>query len=74
MGIPFAGNTGPLNAITDIEGLTVSHETFIKDLDGGKAVRTGVTAILPRGMRTNDLPVFGASIALNGNGEMTGTA
>ena len=74
LGIPFAGNTGPLNAITDIEGLTVGHETIIKDLDGGKAVRTGVTAILPRGMRTNDLPVFGASFALNGNGEMTGTA
>jgi len=74
LGMPFAGNTGPLNAITDIEGLTVGHETIIKDLDGGKAVRTGVTAILPRGMRTNDLPVFGASFALNGNGEMTGTA
>lgn len=74
LGIPFAGNTGPLNAITDLEGLTVGHETIIKDLENGKAVRTGVTAILPRGKRTNDLPVFGASFALNGNGEMTGTA
>mgnify|MGYP002631226684 CR=1 FL=1 len=74
LGIPFEGKTGPLNAITDGEGVTVGHETIIRDLADGKAVRTGVTAVLPRGKKSNVLPVFGASFALNGNGEMTGTA
>ena len=74
LGIPFEGKAGPLNAITDIDGVTVGHETIIKDLEDDKAARTGVTAILPRGTLTNTLPVFGASFALNGNGEMTGTA
>ena len=74
LGIPFDGKTGPLNAITDVKGLTVGHETIIQDLENGLAVRTGVTAILPRGKDSNNTPVFGASFALNGNGEMTGTA
>ncbi|TNE60500.1 MAG: S58 family peptidase [Alphaproteobacteria bacterium] len=74
LGIPFSGTPGPLNAITDIKGITVGQVTLIEDLAGGKAVRTGVTAILPRGQTTNADPVFGASFALNGNGEMTGTA
>lgn len=74
LGISFDGKTGPLNAITDVKGLTVGHETIIQDLENGLAVRTGVTAILPRGKDSNNTPVFGASFALNGNGEMTGTA
>ena len=74
LGIPFDGKTGPLNTITDVKGLTVGHETIIQDLENGLAVRTGVTAILPRGRLSNNTPVFGASFALNGNGEMTGTA
>ncbi|MDX1498989.1 MAG: P1 family peptidase [Woeseiaceae bacterium] len=73
LGIPFDGTPGPLNAITDVAGVTVGFETIIEDLDDGRAVRTGVTAILPRGRDTNDRPVFGGWFSLNGNGEMTGT-
>lgn len=73
LGIPFYGTPGPLNAITDIAGVTVGFETIIKDLPNGKAVRTGVTAILPRGAASNNQPVFGGWFSLNGNGEMTGT-
>tara|TARA_R110002096_G_scaffold435770_1_gene662569 strand:- start:44315 stop:45487 length:1173 start_codon:yes stop_codon:yes gene_type:complete len=74
LGLPFEGTTGPLNAITDVKGVTVGHETIIHDLENGKAVRTGVTAILPRGRASDTLPAFGASFSLNGNGEMTGRA
>jgi D-aminopeptidase len=74
LGIPFEGSAGPLNAITDVVGVTVGQVTLIEDLAGGKKVRTGVTAVLPRGKDTLDAPVFGAWFALNGNGEMTGTA
>lgn len=75
LGIPFAGTPGPLNAITDVAGVTVGHTTLISGegaLDVGSGpVRTGVTAIHPRG-KTYD-PVFSGWYALNGNGEMTGT-
>jgi len=75
LGIPFAGKTGTLNAITDVAGVTVGHTTLISGdgkLDVGSGpVRTGVTAIHPRG-KTYD-PVFSGWYALNGNGEMTGT-
>ncbi len=75
LGIPFVGTTGPLNSITDIEGVCVGHQTLIsgdgKLKVGSGPVRTGVTAILPRG-KTYD-PVFAGWYALNGNGEMTGT-
>jgi L-aminopeptidase/D-esterase-like protein len=76
LGVPFDGTPGPLNAITDVAGVTVGHSTIIRG-DGklvvGKGpVRTGVTAIFPRGA-TNGDPVFGAWFTLNGNGEMTGT-
>jgi D-aminopeptidase len=74
LGIPFEGTPGPLNAITDVAGVTVGQVTLIKDLTDGRKVRTGVTAILPRGRATLDVPVFGGWFALNGNGEMTGTA
>jgi D-aminopeptidase len=73
LGIPFDGTPGPLNAITDIDGVTVGHETIIRDLPRGRAVRTGVTAILPRGRESLDTMVYAGWFALNGNGEMTGT-
>ena len=75
LGIAFEGETGPWNAITDVAGVTVGHTTLISgegELRVGEGpVRTGVTAILPRGM-IND-PVFAGWYSLNGNGEMTGT-
>jgi D-aminopeptidase len=72
LGIPFDGVAGPLNAITDVAGVEVGHATIIRG-HGARSVRTGVTAILPRGRR--DLsPCFAACHVLNGNGEMTGTA
>jgi D-aminopeptidase len=74
LGIPFDGATGPLNAITDIGGVTVGHATVIENLAGDRAARTGVTAILPRGEATLQEPVFAGWFAMNGNGEMTGTA
>lgn len=67
LGIPFPGETGPVNAITDVTGVYVGHTTLIEGAD----VRTGVTAILPRG-RVH-APVFAGYHSLNGNGEMTGT-
>ncbi len=73
LGIPFDGKPGPLNAITDVAGVTVGVHTIIADPSAGVAVRTGVTAILPRGEATSQKPVFAAWFALNGNGEMTGT-
>ena len=68
LGIPFEGAPGPLNAITDVPGLEVGLTTLIQ----GEGVRTGVTAILPRGKESSD-PVFAGWFSLNGNGEMTGT-
>jgi D-aminopeptidase len=73
LGVPFEGEPGALNAITDVPGVQVGHVTLVEDLDGGRKVRTGVTAILPRGAATQDAPVFAGWHALNGNGEMTGT-
>ena len=73
LGIPFDGTPGPLNAITDVPGVTVGQTTVIDDLAGNKAIRTGVTAVLPRGMDTLQRPAFAGTFALNGNGEMTGT-
>ena len=76
LGIPFEGSPGPLNAITDVPGVEVGHVTLIsgkgKLVVGQGPVRTGVTAVLPRG-RTSVDPVFAAWFTLNGNGEMTGT-
>jgi len=73
LGVPFSGAPGPLNAITDVAGVTVGHETIIRDFRGGHTARTGVTAILPRGEDTLSTPVFAGFFSLNGNGEMTGT-
>jgi D-aminopeptidase len=74
LGVPFDGTAGPLNAITDVEGVTVGHTSIVRDLPENRAVRTGVTAVLPLGEATSDRPVFAGWFALNGNGEMTGTA
>ncbi|HZW60133.1 MAG TPA: P1 family peptidase [Woeseiaceae bacterium] len=74
LGIPFDGTPGTLNAITDVAGVTVGQHTIIRDLPDNRAVRTGVTAVLPRGRATSNKPVFAAWFPLNGNGEMTGTA
>jgi L-aminopeptidase/D-esterase-like protein len=76
LGVPFDGMPGPYNAITDVKGVEVGHTTLISGSGklkvGEGPVRTGVTAVLPRGKDSQD-PVFGAWFTLNGNGEMTGT-
>jgi D-aminopeptidase len=74
LGVPFDGTPGSLNAITDVAGVTVGHTTLIEDLADGNKVRTGVTAILPRGKADLRTPTFAGWFSLNGNGEMTGTA
>lgn len=75
IGVPFEGTPGPFNAITDVPGVEVGHTTLISGdgplVVGEGPVRTGVTAILPRGKRYD--PVFAGWYSLNGNGEMTGT-
>src|SRR5436305_2442331 len=76
LGVPFDGTPGALNAITDVKGVEVGHTTLISG-DGALKVgvgpvRTGVTAILPRGKDSRDA-VFAGWFNLNGNGEMTGT-
>ena len=73
LGIPFDGITGPLNAITDVDGVTVGQVTIIEDLPDSRAARTGVTAVLPLGKASGEHPVFAGWFALNGNGEVTGT-
>jgi L-aminopeptidase/D-esterase-like protein len=76
LGIPFDGTPGKFNAITDVAGVEVGHATIIRGdgtlVRGQGPVRTGVTAILPRGRHYD--PVFAGYHSLNGNGEMTGTA
>ena len=69
LGISFEGTPGPLNAITDVPGVEVGQTTLVE----GQQVRTGVTAIFPRG-KANPKPVYGGYFTLNGNGEMTGRA
>ena len=76
LGIPLEGTPGPLDAITDVAGVEVGHRTLIagtgKLVVGKGPVRTGVTAVFPRGKGSDD-PVFAGWFAMNGNGEMTGT-
>ena len=75
VGIPLDGTPGPFNSITDVKGVEVGQTTLISGegkLQAGKGpVRTGVTAILPRGKKYD--PCFAGWYTLNGNGEMTGT-
>jgi L-aminopeptidase/D-esterase-like protein len=73
LALDFKGRTGTLNAITDVPGVEVGHVTLVEGDDGPNAVRTGVTAVLPRGKDDALAPVWGAGFSLNGNGEMTGT-
>ncbi len=76
LGVPFDGAPGPFNAITDVKGVEVGHTTLISGSGplkvGVGPVRTGVTAVLPRGKDSQD-SVFAGWFTLNGNGEMTGT-
>ena len=78
IGIPFEGVPGKFNAITDVAGVEVGYTTLVSGegkLEVGKGpVRTGVTAILPRGHDSLNDPVYAGFFSLNGNGEMTGTA
>src|SRR5215467_5781296 len=77
LGVPFDGVPGKLNAITDVAGVEVGHRTLISGegkLQVGKGpVRTGVTAVLPRGKNSMNDAVFAGWFSQNGNGEMTGT-
>lgn len=76
LGIPFSGTPGAFNAITDVAGVEVGFTTLIEgkgELQEGKGpVRTGITAIFPKG-KSYQGRVFAAWYTLNGNGEMTGT-
>jgi L-aminopeptidase/D-esterase-like protein len=77
LGVSFDGTPGQLNAITDVAGVEVGYTTLIRGegklLVGKGPVRTGVTAIIPRGHDSLNDPVYAAAFSLNGNGEMTGT-
>jgi D-aminopeptidase len=76
LGVPFEGTAGPLDSITDVKGVEVGYRTLIsgdgKLVVGAGPVRTGVTAVFPRGKNSVD-PVFAGWFTENGNGEMTGT-
>jgi D-aminopeptidase len=76
LGVPFDGTPGPLNAITDVAGVEVGYKTLISGegrlIIGKGPVRTGVTAILPRGKQGTQ-STFAGYFAGNGNGDMTGT-
>src|SRR5213083_2873444 len=78
LGVRFEGTPGKFNAITDVAGVEVGYTTLISGegkLEVGKGpVRTGVTAIIPRGRNSLNDPVYAGLFSLNGNGEMTGTA
>jgi D-aminopeptidase len=76
LGIPFDGAPGAFNAITDVPGVEVGYKTLIRGsgklVTGQGPVRTGVTAIFPKGKNSAER-VFASWFTLNGNGEMTGT-
>lgn len=77
LGVPFVGKTGEFNAITDVAGIEVGYSTIIsgegRNIVGKGPIRTGVTAIFPRGKAKKFSPVYANWYSLNGNGEMTGT-
>jgi len=76
LGIPFSGQPGAANAITDVPGVRVGYKTLVEDLaadaTGPVAVRTGVTAILPGAQENLFAPTWAGISSFNGNGEMTG--
>ncbi len=69
LGIHFEGTPGPLNGITDVQGIEVGYATLVE----GSSVRTGVTVVHPRG-KADHAPVFAGWFPFNGNGELTGSA
>ncbi len=75
LGLPFEGETGTFNAITDVKGVLVGNKTLISGslpmVPGKGPIRTGVTSILPKGFDKEPQPVWAGLYALNGNGEMT---
>jgi len=77
LGVPFLGITGDFNSITDVKGVEVGYSTMIsykgENIIGKGPIRTGVTAIFPRGKAKKFSPVYANWYSLNGNGEMTGT-
>jgi D-aminopeptidase len=77
LGIPLRGTPGPADAVTDVPGVTVGYATLVEGegplVVGRGPVRTGVTAILPRGVQGVGVPCAAGWYSLNGNGEMTGT-
>src|ERR687887_240353 len=70
LGVPFAGVTGASNAVTDVPGVEGGYATLIE----GDDVRTGVTAIHPRGRTIPGDPCAAGVHSQNGNGEMTGVS
>lgn len=76
-GVPFQGQPGPLDAITDVPGVQVGQVTLIRGegalVVGKGPVRTGVTAVFPKGKAYMGLVTAGTFVA-NGTGEMTGRA
>ncbi|MFI9381791.1 P1 family peptidase [Kutzneria sp. NPDC052558] len=76
LGIPFDGVPGPHNAITDVSGLEVGYVTLIEGHGalrlGHGPVRTGVTAIVPRGREHVGSSCAAGMHSFNGNGELTG--
>lgn len=76
-GVDFGGTPGRWNAITDVPGVSVGHVTLISGQGvlrrGEGPVRTGVTAVLPRGQDRMAEPVFAGLYSMNGNGELTGS-
>ncbi|MFO1091116.1 MAG: P1 family peptidase [Hyphomicrobiales bacterium] len=76
LGLPLPGTPGSFNAITDVEGVEVGYATIIEGegplVVGNGPIRTGVTAILPRGHSGGRIPCVAGSAVLNGNGELTG--
>lgn len=76
IGLPFPGLSGEYNAITDVPGVEIGFTTIIEGegpVQIGKGpIRTGVTAILPRGKKNSMQPIWAGFYSLNGNGEMTG--
>ena len=77
LGLPFEGEAGEFNAITDVPGVLVGSKTLISGslpmIQGKGPIRTGITSILPKGFIKEPQPIWAGMYALNGNGEMTGS-
>ena len=74
LGLRFRGTPGPRNSLVDVPGLRVGQSQVLSENESaGAQIRTGVTAILPRGFDRTPSPVLAGYFSLNGNGEMTGS-